>query len=133
MLKRGEVDFDLVEPTGVNGAMPEQQVSEAVAQAADRTEAAVRGALVNDSEYAARLTLRTLAHYLGALAVECGDAAAGLVAGADPSAVKIEGDMVGSGPASLVLVLDLARPAQLGGHSAVSAVARQDAGFLVVS
>lgn len=40
------------------------------------------------------------------------------------------GRQVGSGTASLVLVLDFARP---GGHSAVPAVARQDAGFLVVS
>ena len=130
-LQHREADFDLVEPAGVHGAVHEQQVGVAVAQTADRAEPAMGGAIVHDPEDAARMTVRVLVHHLRDKAVERCDAGVGLAAAEESGAVDVESSEVGPSPAALVLVLDLAGLARLGGPGAMPAGARLNAGFPV--
>ena len=119
-LQHGDVDFDLGQPTGVDGAVHEQQVGIALAQTPDRSQPAVRGAIVNDPADAARVAIRVLVHHLRDQPVEGGDAGMGLVAADERGTVDIDCGHVGPGLTALVLVVDLARPTRLGAQSELS-------------
>ena len=59
-LNDGEIDLDLIEPTGVNGSVDEDSVGPFCAKAFDRLLAAVSGTVVHDPENAGERTCRVL-------------------------------------------------------------------------
>ena len=64
-LDDGEVDFDLVEPTGMHRAMHRDDVAEGGLQTTDAGTATVRGAVVHGPEDATSGLVWRLAHYVG--------------------------------------------------------------------
>ena len=70
------------------------QVGIALAQTPDRSQPAVRGAIVHDPEDAARVAVRVLVHHVRDRPVEGGDAGTGLVAAEERGAVDIDSGQV---------------------------------------
>src|SRR6266508_6470531 len=63
-LNDGEVDLDLVEPTGEHWTMNGNQAWKLLLESSDALGAAMRGAIVHDPKDATRLVVRRLAHDL---------------------------------------------------------------------
>ena len=61
-LDDGEVDFDLVEPAGMNGAMDRNQARIFRLESSDAARATMRGAIVHDPEHPASLAVGRLVH-----------------------------------------------------------------------
>jgi len=105
-LDDGEVDLDLVEPTGVNRAVDRDQVGKGVGQASHAGRPAMRGAIIHNPEYAAGITVGWLSHDLGDEPSERSDAGGWLAPAEDFGAVYIERSQVGPCPGAGVLVFD---------------------------
>ena len=63
-LDDGEIDLDLVEPTGMHGTMNRNQAWKFILESGNAFGAAMRGAIVHDPEHPARLVVRRLSHDL---------------------------------------------------------------------
>ena len=106
-LDNREVDFDLVEPTGVNGTVDQMEVGMAVAQSFDGGRSAVGRAVVDDPENPAGLLVGRLRHDLIDKLVERLDSAFLVKMAKDFGVMDIHGGYVGPGAATGVLMLDL--------------------------
>ena len=73
-LDNGEIDLDLIEPTGVDRGVDKNDIGPFGAQPSGGALTAVRGAIVDDPEHAAGRPIRLLAHDLGDQAIEGDDA-----------------------------------------------------------
>jgi len=85
-----EVDFDLVEPTGMHGSVDEPQAREPVLETADGSLAAVGRAIVDDPEHTAGRAVGGPGHDLLDQAVKRGDAATGFAAAEDTGLMNIQ-------------------------------------------
>ena len=134
-LDDGEVNLGLVEPTGVDGGVHEEQVLVPVSKAFDRFLAAVRGAVVDDHEHAPGLAVGLDAHELLDQRVERDDPVDGGAPIEQLRAACVPGRQVAQSPASLVFVLDALTTldAGLGGQRCVLAGSGLDRGFLVAA
>lgn len=77
-LDNREVDLDLIEPTGVDGAVAEHQIRVAALQAGHASQTSVRRAIAHDPEDTARVGVGRLGHDLVYQAVEGSDTGASL-------------------------------------------------------
>lgn len=130
-LDDGEVDLDLIEPTGMNGTMHRNQSWKFLLQSGNASRPTMRGAVVHDPEDPARLVVRCLLHDLVDQSLERRDASLALAAAKHFGAVDIEDGQVGPSAAALVFVLDAHGHAGLGRQRRVRTRARLNAGFLV--
>ena len=130
-LQHGEIDFDLVEPAGVDRGMHQQEVGVALAEPPDRGQSAMRGAVVDDPEDAPSVAVGRLLHDLVDEALERGDAGLGFAAAEQLGTMDIAGGEVGLGGEGFVFVLDVGGLAGFGGRCGMPALTRLDGGFLV--
>ena len=130
-LDNREVDFDLVEPTGMNGGMHERQAGVEMAETLNGSGATMRRAVVHDPEDATGVVIGRSCHHLLDKAVKGCDAILRFTAAIDSGAVDIQGGDIGPGTAAGVFVLDMhgsARPTTLRGMLAAAGL---NAGFFI--
>jgi len=130
-LDDGEIDLDLVEPTGVNRGVDEDDVGPFGAQPSGGALATVRRAIVDNPEYAPRGAVGLLAHDLSDQTFEGGDAGLALAAAEQLGAMDIPGRDIGPSTGATVFVLNVNRPPRSGRQRGMFASARLDAGLLV--
>lgn len=94
-LDDGEVDFDLVEPTGVNGGMDQDEVGVGFLEPLEGSLPAMGGAVIYDPEHPTRLAVWGLGHDLGDEAVKRLDAGGRLASSEDFGPVHVERGQVG--------------------------------------
>ena len=94
-LNDGEVDVDLVEPTGMDRRVDQDDVWPFGSQSSSGSLAAVRGAVVCDKEHTTRGTIRFLTHDLRDQAFERCDAVLALTATEQLGAMYVPGGEVG--------------------------------------
>jgi hypothetical protein len=126
-----EVDFDLVEPAGVNRGVDEYQVRPTGAQAVACGLATVDGGVVDDPEDAASGTVRLLRHKLGNQAIESRAARLALTAAEQLGPLDIPGGEIGPGTDASIFVFDIDRSAGSGRQSRVLASPRLNARLFI--
>ena len=126
-----EVDFDLVEPAGMNGTVDQDQARILLLEALNGGETAMRRAVVDDPEHAARVVIGGAGHDLLDEAVEGGLAAAVLTTTEDAGPMHIERRQVGPGATSGVFMFDLHRRAGLSRDSGMPSSPGLHTGFLI--
>jgi len=104
-LDDGEVDFDLVEPTGVDGGVHQGGIGPLRADALYGLRTAVSRAVVHDPKGAVGRPVRLLGHDLSHEAVGGGDPALLLTATEEFGAMNVPGRQIGPGTFSEVLML----------------------------
>ena len=108
-LDNREIDFDLVEPTGVHRSVDENGIRPFVTQTLDGLLAPMGGTIVHDPKDAASGFVGFLAHDFGDKPVHRGDAALDFASAEDLGAMDIPGCQVGPGAFAEVLMLDACR------------------------
>jgi hypothetical protein len=126
-----EIDFDLVEPTGVDRSVDQDDGGPSCAQAFTGLLTAMGGAIVGDPEDAPSGAVRLLGHGLFDETIERLDAGGLLAATEDLGAMDVPGGEVGPGAAALVFVLNASAAAGSSREPRVLADAGLDTGFLV--
>lgn len=126
-----EVDLDLVEPTGVDRPVNELEAAELVLQAGDGSCPAMRGAVVDDPEDSARLSVRRSSHDLLNKPVEGGDACGRFAATEDAGMMDTQGGDLSPGAAAGVLVLDQHRAMRLRRRTGMEAASSLNAGLFI--
>jgi len=127
----GEVDFDLIEPAGVDRSMHGDEIGEGGLEAPNTALAAMRRAVVHDPEYAPGAAIRWLRHDLGNQAMERLDAGGRLAAAEEFRAMNVHRGQIGPGAAPRVLVLDTSGLSGTGRQGGMLSKACLDAGLLV--
>jgi hypothetical protein len=130
-LDNGEVDFDLVEPTGMDGGMHERQAGIEMAETLNGSDATMRRAVVDDAEDATGVVLRWPRHHLFDEPVKRGDAILGFTAAKDTRMVDVQSGDISPGAAAGVLVLDVHRSTRSAVLGGMPAAAGLNAGFFI--
>ena len=130
-LNDGKVDFDLIEPTGVNGAVHQNESGELVLETLHGGQSAMGGSVVHDPKHAARIVIGRPGHDLFHEAVEGSNSASSFAAAKDPGAVDIQCGQVSPRAAPFIFVFDFHDGSGLCGQCGVKTGAGLDAGFLV--
>jgi hypothetical protein len=105
-----EIHLDLIEPTGVNRGMNQDDVGPPGAEAVSGAPSTVAGAIVCNQEHAAGRAIRLLAHDLADQTMECRDAVLALTAAEQPGAMHVPRGEVGQRAGPRVFVLNIDRP-----------------------
>ena len=130
-LDDGEVDLDLIQPTGMNGSVNENQPGELLLEAGDGSVAAVGAAVIDDPEDAPGVVVRRSGHDLLDETIEGLDTSGGLATAEDTSVMDVESGDVGPSPATVVLMLDAHRAMGSWRQGRMLAATRLNAGLLV--
>jgi len=105
-LDNGEVDFDLVEPTGMDGRVDEGDGWPLRTDPGDGALSAMGGSIVDDPEDAPCGAIRFLLHDLAQEATEGVNAGRKFAASKDLGAMDVPGGKVGPGAEALILMFD---------------------------
>jgi hypothetical protein len=130
-LDDGEVDFNLVEPTGVDGTMDESQVVELVLQSGNATLTSVGRAIIHNPEDAVRAVVGRLGHDLFNKSSEWLDPRMLLASSEDLGPVDVPCCQIRPSSASLVLMLDLHGMSGLRRFGIVNSLPGLDAGLFI--
>lgn len=130
-LNNGKVNLDLIQPTGMNGAVDEHQARIAALESRHGTVATMTRTVVHDPEDASGFIVRRARHDLVHETVKRSDAIFQFAATQHAGVVDIERRQVSPGPTTLVLVFDAHRPTGLASLGSVPAGSCLDAGLLV--
>jgi hypothetical protein len=130
-LDDGEIDLDLVEPTGVDRSMDEDDIGPFGAQSSSSALAAMRGAVVDDPEHAAGRPVRLLAHDLRDQAFEGSDAGFSLASAEQLGVADVPRSDVGPRAGPSIFVFDVKRAPRSGRQWWMFAPACLDARLLV--
>ncbi len=130
-LQDREVDLDLIEPTGVDGSLNQDEVRMLTAKPLGGLVSTVRGAVVDNPEDSSGLAIGAASHGLSHQSVEGDDAVLALAAAEELGAVDIERGQVDPGSEPFVLVLDLHDLSGLRGPRRVLSGPGLDAGLLI--
>ena len=130
-LDYGEVDFDLVEPTGVYGTVDGDKFGVGSLEALDAWHSSMRGPVVHDPEDASGVAVRGGGHHLIHEPPEGRDAGACFAATEELGAVDVECGKICPGATAYVLMLDLTGRSRLGWQSWVDSTTSLDTGLLV--
>ena len=130
-LDDGEIDLDLVEPTGVNRRIHWDNSRPAPLQALHARLAAMRGAVVHDPEDPARGAVGFLAHNLVDQATEGCDAGPAFATAKELGALHVPGGEVGPGAPSSILMFDAHAPTWGRWQGGMAPPPCLDAGLLV--
>lgn len=130
-LDDGEVDFDLVQPTGMHRAVDQSQIFVAALKSGDGALAAVTAAVVDNPEDTAGAAVGFLAHDLFDQPVKGRDPAFVFAAAENLGAMHVPGGQIGPGSVPLVFVLDLHRLMRCRRQCRVNSRAGLDAGLFV--
>src|SRR4029077_13414686 len=105
-LDDGEIDFDLIEPTGMNRGMNEHESGVETLEARNSSGTTVGRAVIDNPEDTAGIIVGRPRHHLLAEPVKWRDAILLFTAAKDPGVVNVESGEVRPGAAAEVLVLD---------------------------
>ena len=105
-LNDGEIDLDLIEPTGVDRRVDENGIGPFITQTVGGFLASVSGAVVHDPKDPSSGLVGLLAHDLGDEPIHGSDTAFHFAAAKDLGAMDIPGGQVGPGTFAEVFVLD---------------------------
>lgn len=130
-LDNGEVDLHLVEPTGMDRRVDQDQLWIRALQALHSPEAAVSRTVVDDPEDAASVIVGRARHDLLDEAVKRPNTILLFAAPTDPGMVDIQTGDLGPGPAPKILVLYLHRATRAAGAGRMFASPGLNAGFFV--
>jgi len=109
-LNNGQVNLDLVKPTGVDRCVDGNDRWPAALKTLDAPLTAVNGAIIHDPKNACCRPIGLLAHHLADQAIKGFDAVLAHAAAEEFGAADIPGREVDPGSLALVLVLDESRP-----------------------
>ncbi len=126
-----EVDFDLIEPTGVNWQMDQYQARMLRLQALDGPPAAMSGAVVDNPKDSPRFTVRPGSHHLVHQGSERDHPVFPFAASEDARLMNIQGRQVNPRAAALVLMLNPHWFPRLARLRRMPAGSGLNAGFLV--
>jgi hypothetical protein len=104
-----EIDFDLIEPTGMDGPMNEHQVGILALEPLDCPETSMRRTVVADPENPSRPAIGMLLHDLIDQAIKGGDFGFGSAATEEFGLVDVQGGQIGPSSQPLVFMLDFHR------------------------
>ena len=130
-LDNGEVDLNLIEPTGVDRAVDGHDFGIGRLKTFDRGLAAMGGAVVDDPKHTAGVAVRGLAHDLSHQTIEWGNAGSLLATPKHFGSVNVECCQIGPGAAAAVFMFKASGLARMRGQRRMLADACLDAGFLV--
>ncbi len=130
-LNDGEIDFDLIEPAGMDRGVDEPDRGPRGAQAVGGFFAAVGGTIVGNPKDAPRGAIGFYRHDLFDEAVKWLDAGGVLAAAEEFGAMDVPGGNVRAGTGALVLVLDAGATVRCWRERRMDTDAGLDAGFLV--
>lgn len=130
-LNNREVDFDLIEPTAVNGSMDQLQTRIPLLKPLHTGQAPVGGTVVDDPEYSAGLGIGWLGHDPINQLIKGLNPTTGPTLPKDPGVMNIHGRQIGDGSPPLILVFDLHGLAGLGWLAGMDASAGLDAGLFI--
>jgi hypothetical protein len=130
-LDDGEVNFDLIEPTGVDRSMDQDEVGVGFLEALEGSLPAMAGAVIHDPEHPARVAVRGLGHDLGDEAVKRLNAGGRLASSEDLCPVNIERGQAGPRSAADIFMFHPGRLMRTGRQSGVDSDSGLDAGFFV--
>ena len=130
-LDDGKVDFDLIKPTAVNGAMDQLQVGVALLETLHTGRSSMRRTIVNNPEHAAGLAIGRLVHNPVDQAIKSHNAALRLAVAEKLGSMDIQGCQVSERSAPLVFMFDLHRLARLGRLGRMDASPGLDAGLFI--
>jgi hypothetical protein len=126
-----EIDFDLIEPAGVNGGVHEDELRPLGLEPCDGAVAPMRRGVVGDPEDATRRAIRFLPHDLSHESVEGRNASLGFAATEHSRAMHIPGGEIGPGAGPRVLVLDPQRATRSGRQRRMTSPPSLDARLFV--
>jgi len=130
-LNDGEVDFDLVEPTGVNRGVDENSVGPSGAEAINGFLSPVGGAVVHNPEDAMSRLVRLLAHDLSEEAVRWGNSIFRFAAAEEFGAMDVPSCQIGPGALAEILVLDSPGAVRSQRQTPMFSAAGLDAGLFI--
>jgi len=130
-LNDGKVDFNLVEPAGVDGAVHQNESGVLLLETLHGSQAAMGGSIVHDPEHAARIVVGRPGHDLFNEAVEGSNPTASFAAAKDFSAMNIKSGQVSPRAAAFIFVFDLHDGSGLCGQCRVKTGAGLNAGLLI--
>src|SRR5437660_4514592 len=130
-LDDGEIDLNLIEPTGVDGGVDEHELRPPGLQPRAGAVAPMRGTVVRDPEDTPSRAIRFLPHDLRDEPVEGRDAGLRFAAPEHPRAMHIPGGDIGPGAGASVLVLDPERSTRRGRLRRVAPTPGLDARFFI--
>lgn len=130
-LHDGEVDFDLIEPTGVNGGVDENSVGPLGAETINGFLSPVGGAVVHNPEDAMSRLVRLLAHDLSDEAVGGSDSIFRFAAAEEFGAMDIPSCQIGPGALAEILVLDSPGAMRSQRQTPMLSVSGLDAGLFI--
>jgi hypothetical protein len=130
-LDDGEIDFNLVKPTGMDGTMHQNEMGVLVLKALDRGHAAMGRAVINDPKHAAGIVIGWACHDLIDKPVKRSNTSATLTATKDTCPVDIECGQVSPGSTSFVLMFDFHGTFGFCWERLVNSAACLNAGFLI--
>ena len=126
-----EIDFDLVEPAGMDRGVDEDGIGPLVAQTFGSFLASVSGAVVHDPEDPAGGLVRLLAHDIADEPIHGSNSALHFTAAKDLCAMDIPSSQIGPGAFAKVLVLDASGAVGSHGQGRMFAAAGLNAGLFV--
>ena len=119
-LDDGEIDFDLVEPTGMNGAVDQNDTRESMG-----------GAIVDNPKYAAGIIIGRPSHDLLNQSVKRGDSIARFTTAEHCGAVNVERSQIGPSAAPLIFVFNFHGRPGLRGQGRMKTTSGLNAGFFI--
>ena len=108
-LDDGEVNLDLVQPTGMDWRMNQNGIGPFDSEAVGRPRPAMGGAIVRDKEHAVRGTIRFFSHDLRDKTLERGNASLTLAAPEQPGTMHVPGGEISQCAGPRVFMLDAER------------------------
>ena len=112
----GEIDLNLVEPTGVDRCMDQDGVAPFGSKADDGAGTTVRRAVVGDEKHATRTTIRLPAHDLGDQALERRDTSLAFTAAEQFGTMYVPSGEICPRTGARIFVLDVHRTPRGGGQ-----------------
>jgi hypothetical protein len=126
-LDDGEVDLNLVEPTGMDWAVNRNEIGKGLGQALHAWLPTMRRAVIHDPEHAACIAVGRLSHHLGNKATERFDTAGLLTTTEDFGTVYVERSQIGPCPTTLILMFDPGGAMRAWGQGGMRAYTRLNA------
>ncbi len=127
----GEVDLDLIEPTGMDRTMNEGQTRELLLESRDGSMAAVRTPVVDDPKDTSGVVVGRASHDLLNKTIKGCDTGSCFAAAKDTGTMHVESCDVGPGSATTILMFDAHRALRRSGQGWMLAPPGLDAGLLV--
>ena len=126
-----KIDFDLIQPAGMNRRMNQNDSGPTVSQALGSFESSMRRTVINDPEHTGCSAVRLLIHDLMHESVEGSISIGRFASSEDFGTMDIPSRQVGPGAETLVIPLHTHASMRLGRQSGMRRLAHLDTGFFI--